>query len=438
MSKSAPSPGQIWIALPFFIFGFLHFAAALIWLAFDPTLLTGAFYRPPVIAFAHVVGLGFLMSLVAGSSYQLLPVAFENPLFNRAFAKIHLVLHLVGVPTMVYGFYHWRMPVLAVGGTAVLLGFALYVVNILLTALRPLRRTPTTMGVLACLASLTVALGVAVWILCSKLGYTTPRDPLSLLGAHTYLMLIGFFLLILAAVSYTLLPMFLLVPLVSVKRSYASIQYLIAAVALFVPGQLAWPSLLPFAALSAGLGLALYAAESIALIRHSPRRLDGALRLFAFNLAFLLPVAIGLLLRSLQLAGHLTTVALSLDTALFTFAVFGVLACAILGMGAKIVPFLVWQQRYAPLLGRARVPRLADLVHARLLEVLAWSVPVAALALAIGSLLHHNLVVRLGALLFCVSMAGFIGNLFKVLSHLWRSAAQPLPAPAARLNSLPS
>lgn len=433
MSKP-PAPSQIWIALPFFIFGFLHFAAGLIWLACDPTLLTGHFYQPHVIAFAHVIGLGFLMSLVAGSSYQLLPVAFENPLFSGTLAKIHLGLHLVGVPCMVYGFYRWKIPMLAIGGTSVLLGLILYVVNIACTALRPLRRSPTSIGVLGCLVSLTAALSVATWILSSKLGFVAARDPLLLLGAHTYLMLAGFFLFILAAVSFTLLPMFLLVPLASTRRAYGSVQYFFVAIALFIPGQLALPKLLPFAALAVAFGLGLYAVENIALVRRSPRRLDGALRLFATNLVFLLPVSAGLLFRALQIAGHVPALNLNLDTPLFVFAVFGTLACAILGMGAKIVPFLVWQHRYAPLLGRARVPKLADLVRVRLVAVLASTVPVAALALALGSSMHNNFVVRLGALLFCASMAGFIANLFKALSHLWRSAALPFstqaPCPA--------
>lgn len=427
MSKSSPAPSQIWIALPFFLFGFLHLAGALAWLAIDPSLLTGTFYRPAVIAFAHVIGLGFLMSLVAGSSYQLLPVAFENPLFNRTMAKIHLGLHLGGVPTMVYGFLNWQIPIVAIGGTAVLGGFGLYLANITTTALRPLRRTPTTIGVLVSLASLTGALGVAIWILASKLGALPVHDPLTLLGAHTFLILIGFFLLFLAAVSYTLLPMFLLVSLPNTKRAFGSIQYLALGITLFVPAQVAMPMLLPFAALFASIGLGLYVAENYASIRLSPRRLDGALRLYAANLAFILPLAIGLILRALQLAGHAPTLALHLDTLIFTLAVFGTLACAILGMGAKIIPFLVWQHRFAPLLGRALVPKLADLVHVRLLNLLAWTVPSAALALAFGVAFKNDLIIRLGALTFIASVIAFQFNLFRALTHLWRPATKPLP-----------
>lgn len=432
MSKSAPAPSQLWIALPFFIFGFLHLAGALVWLVFNPTLLTGAFYRPAVIAFSHVVGLGFLMSLVAGSSYQLLPVAFENPLFSRTLAKIHLGLHLGGVPTMVYGFIHWQMPVVAIGGTAVLIGFGLYLVNVAATALRPLRRSPTTLGVLASLLSLGTALSVAIWILASKLGFVVVRDPLALLGAHTYLIVIGFFLLFLASVSYTLLPMFLLVPLPSTRRALGSVQYLTLGSILFIPGQLATPQLLPFAALFASLGLGLYAFENIAAIRRSPRRLDGALRLYAANLGFLLPVALGLFVRALQLAGHIPVFGVALDTLIFILAAFGTLGCAILGMGAKIIPFLVWQHRYAPLLGRALVPKLSDLVHGRLLNALAWTVPVAALALAVGVTTKTDLVVRLAALLFCGSVVAFQFNLYHALTHLWRSAAKALPTAATR------
>ncbi|MBK9990870.1 MAG: hypothetical protein IPP19_09095 [Verrucomicrobia bacterium] len=432
MNKSSPAPSQLWIALPFFIFGFLHLAAALVWLVLEPTLLTGAFYRPAVIAFSHVIGLGFLMSLVAGSSYQLLPVAFENPLFNRTMARIHLGLHFAGVPTMVYGFVQWQMPVVAVGGTAVLIGFGLYIANVTITALRPLRRTPTTVGVLVSLVALGAALSVAIWILSAKLGFVRVHDPLTLLGAHTYLIVIGFFLLFLASVSYTLLPMFLLVPLPSTRRAMGSVQYLAFGIALFIPGQLIAPALLPLAALSACLGLGLYAVENIAAIRRSPRRLDGALRLYAANLGFLLPIMLGLIIRALQLAGHVPTFALNLDTLVFSLAVFGTLSCAILGMGAKIVPFLVWQHRYAPQLGRALVPKLADLVHPRLLNTLAWTVPISALALAFGVTTKADLIVRLGALLFCASVVAFQFNLFRALSHLWRSAAKPFPPIAPR------
>jgi len=436
MSKSSPAPSQIWIALPLFIFGFLHLAGALLWLGAEPSLLTGHFYQPRVIAFAHVMGLGFLMSLVAGSSYQLLPVAFENPLFSRSLAKIHLVLHVGGVPAMVYGFMHWQMSVVAVGGTAVLCGFALYILNVAATALRPLRWTPTTAGVFASLVSLSFALGVAAWILAAKLGWTAVRDPLALLGAHTYAILIGFFLLFLAAVSYTLLPMFLLVPLTSARRAFGSVNYFILAVVLFIPGQLAAPVLLPLAALFASLGLGLYSVENIAAISRSPRRLDGGLRLYTANLAFLLPVAALTLFRALQLAGYAPTLARGLDTLIFTLAVFGTLTCAILGMGAKIVPFLVWQHRYAPLLGRAAVPKLSDLVYTRILTALAWSVPAAGVLLALGVATQSDRTVQCGAGLFCLSVCAFLANLLHVLSHLWQSKEKPFNTTKMPFNAV--
>jgi hypothetical protein len=253
-----------------------------------------------------------------------------------------------------------------------------------------------------------------------------------MLGAHTYLMLAGFFLPFLAAVSYTLLPMFLLVPLPSVRQALGSVQHLAIGLILFIPGQLAEPALLPFAALFASLGLGLYVIESFSALRQSPRRLDGALRLYAAHLGFILPVALGLLIRAMQLAKLSPAFAFNLDTLLFTLGAFGTLGCAILGMGAKIVPFLVWQHRYAPLLGRALVPKLADLIHVRLLNVLAFSVPAAGLALAFGVFSRTNLIVRLGALLFCASVMAFQFNLFRALAHLWRSAAKPLPAAPVR------
>ncbi|MFT3781903.1 MAG: hypothetical protein QM790_07795 [Nibricoccus sp.] len=426
--KSSPAPTQIWIALPFFLFGFLHLAGALVWLICEPSLLTRAFYSPPVIAFSHVVGLGFLMSLVAGSSYQLLPVAFENPLFSRTLAKIHLGLHCVGVPVMVFGFLKWNIPAIAAGGTAVLVGMILFVANVAVTALRPFRRTPTGAGVLVSLASLASALSVAGFILLTKLNIVVPRDPFVLLGAHTYAMIFGFFLPFLAAVSYVLLPMFLLIPLPSTRRAYGSVWYTAGALVLFLVGQLSKPFLLPYAALALAIGLGLYGAENLAVLRKSPRRLDGALRLYAWNLAFVPPALTLVIIRALQVAGHLSTSSIDLDTFLFVIAVFGVLACAILGMGSKIVPFLVWQNTYAPLLGRASVPKLAELGHARILNPISWTIPAAAFALSLGTALRQETLVAVGAMLFLGSLGAFLFNLVCTLKHLWKPTAKPFAA----------
>jgi hypothetical protein len=286
--------------------------------------------------------------------------------------------------------------------------------------------------VLTALASLCAALGVAVWILLSKFSLTTVHDPLALLGVHTYLMLGGFFILLLAAVSYTLLPMFLLVPLPNPRRAFASVSYMAVAAFLLPVGLLGTPAVLPFSALAAAWGCGLYVAENAAAIRRSPRKLDGALRLYTANLVFLPFVMLVAALRGLQLAGHLPAYPANLDTLLFTLAVFGTLACAILGMGAKIVPFLVWQRRYAPLLGRAVVPRLVDLVSARVLDVLAWAVPLAAALLATGVCLASDVLVRSGAGLFLGLTAAFFYNLGKALGHLVRSLEKPLPASAPK------
>jgi len=55
--ESSPTFGQIWIARPFFVSGFVYLLRALISLASKHTILTKPFYRPHVIGFALVVGI---------------------------------------------------------------------------------------------------------------------------------------------------------------------------------------------------------------------------------------------------------------------------------------------------------------------------------------------------------------------------------------------
>jgi cbb3-type cytochrome oxidase subunit 1 len=100
--------------------------------------LVMAIYPPWVIyrpAHAHMTTVGFIVMMVFGVGYQLLPRLFGHPLRSRAMAIAHFWLANVGLAGMVLGFVlapHMgtrSAPVTATGGLLFATGALLFVVN---------------------------------------------------------------------------------------------------------------------------------------------------------------------------------------------------------------------------------------------------------------------------------------------------------------------
>ena len=90
-------------------------------------------YRP---AHAHMNVVGFLVMMVFGVGYQLLPRLFGGPLWSPTLAVAHLWLANLGLAAMVAGFMlapHIGAPgnmVTTAGGTLYTIGAMLFVVNL--------------------------------------------------------------------------------------------------------------------------------------------------------------------------------------------------------------------------------------------------------------------------------------------------------------------
>jgi hypothetical protein len=125
-------------------------------------------------------------------------------------------------------------------------------------------------------------------------------------------------------------------------------------------------------ALATVLGLAVYGWEMRAILRARKRKsLDWGLTYFLTALGLLAPLSI----LSLVLCWPglpVTALTTQLENVYGFLALAGVVTLAILGMLYKILPFLVWYTRYSPLVGRAKVPALADMYRARLQAVSYW------------------------------------------------------------------
>jgi hypothetical protein len=248
--------------------------------------------------------------------------------------------------------------------------------------------------------------------------------------AHAHLGGVGFFVLMIVAVSYKLVPMFTLSDLQNERRAGAAIGLINLGLAgLFVTMALRSPWKLG-AALVIVAGLVAYAVEILAILRARKRRvLDWGLRHFLTALGLLgLVTVLGLVLCWPGLPVTLLTT--QLETVYGWLGLAGVVTLTVLGFLYKIVPFQIWYHRYARHVGRSRVPSLADLYSGRL-QVAGFGLVLAGLlATAVGAALGHETVTRGGVLILLGGLTAFTVNLALMFRHFWRPRLEPLAGPA--------
>src|SRR5215471_960003 len=103
---NAPS---VSLPLAFILTGVCALCVAMIWLVLHPELLATYHYNQYVIAVTHLCVLGWILSIVMGAVYQLVPVALETRLHSERLAWAHFALHLIGFIGMVWMFRIWNI-----------------------------------------------------------------------------------------------------------------------------------------------------------------------------------------------------------------------------------------------------------------------------------------------------------------------------------------
>jgi hypothetical protein len=442
---SAPNAPSITVPLRFIVAGVLSLVLAAGLLVLRPELLTTYHYNQHIIAITHLVVLGWVASIVMGAVYQLVPVALETRIYSERLARWQFAFHLVGFVGMVWMFWTWNMKQVGHFGSVFAVGVALFIYNVV----RTLARVPRWNVIATAIASsvgwlaLTVLVGLSVAAGKCIYEYETPTsqvgavramlrglqsvgafmgrfDQFGAMHAHAHLGVLGCFVMLIVGVSYRLIPMFTISQLQSLRRAAWSVWLLNAGLAgVFVSVLLRSPLKILFACVVA-IALGLYAWEVRAVLRARHRRaVDGPVRQFLWALWLLVPVV--LLGVALAWPGlPLTAFTGQLEMLYAYLAVLGVVSGAILAMLYKIVPFLVWFGRYSPLIGRQKVPALAEMYSARLQIAGAWLHLVALLVTGTGIVLANRGCARLGSLVLCAALVVFVGNMVLVFRHLVR------------------
>ncbi len=326
---------------------------------------------PHMLALIHVATLGMLTTAIMGALWQLLPVILVVPAPGTRLSKAHFLTWLAGVAIVVTGFWQSWWQGLAIGGSVVVLDVLVFAAAMLWLIVRAPRRSLSAYYIGTGLVYLlrVVAGGLSL-VVNEQTGFLGSHT-FDVLPAHVMLGFAGWGLQIVFGVSYKLAPMFALAHVRDERPGWLCWGLLNGGLIALAVGLLAgWPT--SVCLVPAGLILAavlVFAVDLLRILRARTRRSADPTRWHALGgLAFLLAALLGGIGYALSgssywwLDGQAATV-------LGVLVLLGFLAQTIVGYAYKIVPFLVWNRRYAPLIGRTRVPMMQDLISKRL----AWA-----------------------------------------------------------------
>lgn len=383
-------------------------------------LLLESFYAPALLAFVHLNTLGIIAPLIVGASYQLVPVVLQQPLAAPRVARLSFWVYLAGVMVFLPSLVETWQPGISAGGALVFAALVIYAAVVWRTLRQAPERGVVRWHIVAALTGLPAGiLGGLLLALNKTTGFLGDRT-MALLAAHATLMIVCWVIPLLFGVAYRLVGMFTLTEDRLWHRiAWAELACTVTGGWLLAGSLLLYPdrTVLLLAATLVLAGQALFAAQLIHLYHVRRRRVIDVHIPFAVTSASMgVSAALALSLGMLSSAGP--------GDALWVVAVWlalaGVAISAIQGFFYKIATFLVWLNRYAPVAGRGRVPRLEDL-YGLTLARLGWVTWLTALVATTAAIIWSIPVLASGGgVLATVALGCFLGNVVRIASH-WQS-----------------
>ena len=386
---------------PFFQWGVtFYFLSMMALLFFTPTL---TYAQMDIAGWIHLFLLGFVMMIIFGAMAQLIPVVLEAGHVVVDVYYIILPLLAIGASVMIVGF--WFIPaLLPYGGLLVLVAMIIFAFENIVTLKKTTLKTLTVRTVawsngyllLGILTGFAIALGLAGDLII---------DITLMLKAHVYAVLGGYVMLTIMGLSLTLIPMFSLAHGFDETPIKIAFNLLVVGVATVFFGALletVWMMYAGYLVSFAGVLFYIWQIYIIAkLTVRKERDIWAKSMIFAFgSLVFSMMTGAVALVTNDQAMLHTSV----------WFFLLGFVSSMITGHLYKIVPFLVWFERFAPLVGKEKVPMLHEM-YSKEGAAMMFNFTVAGVVLGgFGLLFESNILFKAGAsFLFAGAVFLFIG-----------------------------
>ncbi len=339
--------------------------------------LSGPFYIFKYATEVHLFLLGFVLMTIFGALYQLIPVALEIPVYSFKLGYAQFYLYLVGVIVFVLSLFDGSLFFyLPVGALLIYLSILLFLINFFMSLRKLERRSITSKFLIA--GSISLLFGASLGVVLSfNFIYGFYPDIVRLVISHIIFTLFGFVFFVIMGVSMVLFPMFSLAHKFNDK--YINVAFFIALLAvfsnafiLFTKAKFAYLITLLFIVLT----LVFYLLQVIEIYRKRPRKTKDIGLDTMFFTHYLLALFILMIV--------IVVVRSKTVFATFILLMFGFINFLIYGSMYKIVPFLTWFHKFSHLVGKKKVPMLADMLPKELPNYQVWT-SFAGLVVLVGS-----------------------------------------------------
>jgi hypothetical protein len=420
-TQNAPPLG---LPLTFFLTGLAGLLGAVIDLGTHPgDLLDFLVGSSALLAGTHFLTLGFVSMVMMGAMYQLVPVVLDSRLASVRLGFWHYGCYTSGVVLLIAGMAAFSPVLMIVGGSLVIIGVTLFLVNMARTLRRARLWSLSGYFLVASLTYLGAVVGFG-WLLAFNFLQPIFVNITPLL-VHLALGLGGWFTLTLVGVSYKLLPMFTLAH-AEPKGGWVAFGSFNAAVLTAAVGAWFVPEALSVAGILGAVGTLAYGFDIVGFLRTRRRRHVEP----AIGLVLVGPAA----LVTLEGSAVWALGRPSLWPAVFFLFFLGWMGASIVGYLQKIIPFLVWLHAFSRAMGRGKVPLMKDLFPERW----GWQVGIPyALGLAtatVGVATRQEVAFVLGLTVQGLAVLRLAVAVGLILNH-HREALRVEPRPAQRVQS---
>ena len=234
----------------------------------------------------------------------------------------------------------------------------------------------------------------------------------SLLKAHIYLVLVGYVGITIMGMSLVLLPMFWLSHSFSWRPVIIALWLVSFGVTSVTLSTIIGNSILEYLGYLLSLISSMLYIYQIYIIYKTRVRIEKDIYLDSMVISY------GSLFISVILG--IVYIFIPNDTLLITIGwtlCLGYVSFIIIGHLYKIVPFLVWFERFSPLVGKQPVPMLADMVPVKSAKMQFRFSAVGILISALGLLLAHNTIFYAGVSFLFIGSIFMIKDLFYMINY---------------------
>ncbi|MEO6941358.1 MAG: hypothetical protein ABI444_14685 [Candidatus Kapaibacterium sp.] len=393
----------------YFVTATFAYAVLCICLALSWNDIHGHFFQPHLLSLTHIGTLAWITMVIFGAMFQLVPVVLEVPLWSARLGQWQFWIYLTGVIGLTSGMWMFQVGLyLDISAALVAIGGYLFLWNMLRTMLTVEKWDLTGYFLLAGLLYffITITLGLTLAV---NFGHPfISRSHIDFLKIHAHFGLVGWVSMIIMGVAMKLLPMFAISHTYSLRPMWFAFWCVnLGLLGTMVEETLGGPNLLLMIYAGAiGVGLLSYVIQIILVLRVRLRKaLDVAMKHAIVSFTFLsVAVVLGYTLVSIPSESPLYS---QLSLTYGFIVLFGFISSLIIGELYKIMPFLIWLNKYSPRAGIAVVPTMKEMVNERLAKAEFLLTTAGVVIGAIGLTTERQIVFGVGAALLATASVLF-------------------------------